>query len=138
MLNQSSDDFAERLAEAVRKHKPATLIDAVVDSTSTAVFNAMGKNSTWLVYGSLSPDIPPISDPGGMIFQNKTIRGFWLTPWLLGASLDEKIAVFGEVQARFGDGRWSTDVGATITLDEVMGSLADTLKDPRGKVFISP
>lgn len=138
VLNQSSDDFAERLAEAVRKHKPATLIDAVVDSTSTAVFNAMGKNSTWLVYGSLSPDIPPISDPGGMIFQNKTIRGFWLTPWLLGASLDEKIAVFGEVQARFGDGRWSTDVGATITLDEVMGSLADTLKDPRGKVFISP
>ncbi len=138
VLNQSSDDFAERLAEAVRKHKPATLIDAVVDSTSTAVFNAMGKNSTWLVYGSLSPDIPPISDPGGMIFQNKTIRGFWLTPWLLGASLDEKIAVFGEVQARFGDGRWSTDIGATITLDEVMGSLAATLKDPRGKVFISP
>ena len=138
ILNQNDDDFDERLAAVVREHRPATLIDAVVDATSTRVFNAMGKNSTWLVYGSLSPDIPPISDPGGMIFQSKTIRGFWLTPWLLETSLEDKIAVFGEVQARFGDGRWSTDVGATIALGDVMTDLADTLSDPRGKVFITP
>ncbi len=138
ILNQTDDAFDEELAAAVREHRPATLIDAVVDATSTKVFNAMGKNSTWLVYGSLSPDVPPIGDPGGMIFQNKTIRGFWLSPWLLETSLEDKMAVFGEVQARFGDGRWSTDVGATITLADVMTVLADTLKDPRGKVFITP
>ena len=138
VLNQESDDFGERLAEAIGEHRPATLIDAVVDATSTTIFNAMGKNSTWLVYGSLSPDLPTMSDPGGMIFQNKVIRGFWLSPWLSNTSLEDKIEVFGEVQARFGDGRWSTDVAATISLDNVMSDLADTLRDPRGKVFITP
>ena len=138
VLNQNDPDFAEQLAAAMKEHKPEMFIDAVVDATSTQVFNAMGKNSTWLVYGSLSPDLPPLSNPGELIFQNKTIRGFWLTPWLMGAPMDERLAVFGEVQARFGDGRWSTDVGATVPLADVMATLADTLKDPRGKVFITP
>ena len=73
-----------------------------------------------------------------LIFMNKTIRGFWLTPWMTETSIEAKFEVFGEVQARFSDGRWSTDVGATVNLTEVMDTLADTLKDPRGKVFIKP
>jgi len=138
VLNQTDDDFAEQLAEAIAEHRPATLIDAVVDGTSTQIFNAMGRSSTWLVYGSLSPDVPSISDPGGLIFQDKTIRGFWLSPWLTNTSLEEKIAVFGEVQARFGDGRWGTDVAATVALGDVVTGLADALDDSRGKVFITP
>jgi NADPH:quinone reductase-like Zn-dependent oxidoreductase len=138
VLNQNDPDFAEQLAAALREHKPQMFIDAVVDSTSTQIFNAMGRNSTWLIYGSLSPDTPPLSNPGELIFMFKEIRGFWLTPWLMGASLDEKLRVFGEVQARFGDGRWSTDVGATVALTDAMDTLATVLKDPRGKVFITP
>jgi len=138
VLNQNDPDFAEQLAAALREHKPQMFIDAVVDSTSTQIFNAMGRNSTWLIYGSLSPDTPPLSNPGELIFMFKEIRGFWLTPWLMGASLDEKLRVFGDVQARFGDGRWSTDVGATVALTDVMDTLATVLKDPRGKVFITP
>ncbi len=138
ILNQNDDDFAEQLATAVRTHRPQMFIDAVVDATSTQIFNAMGKNSTWLIYGSLSPDLPPLSNPGELIFQNKVIRGFWLTPWMTQTSLEDKLAVFGEVQARFGDGRWNTDVGAVVTLDNVMDDLAGVLEDPRGKVFITP
>ena len=98
----------------------------------------MGRNSTWLIYGSLSPETPPMSNPGELIFQFKEIRGFWLTPWMTNTPLDEKMTVFAEVQARFADGRWSTDVGATVALDDVMSSLAGVLEDPRGKVFIKP
>ena len=138
VINQSADDFDDRLKEVVREHRPATLIDAVVDDSSTKIFNAMGRDSTWLIYGSLSPDVPSICDLGGLIFQNKTIRGFWLSPWLANAALEEKLGVFGEVQGRFSDGRWKTDVSATISLEDVLTDLAPALQDPRGKVFITP
>ena len=138
ILNQTDADFDEKLEAAMKEHKPQMFIDAVVDATSTKIFNAMGRKSTWLIYGSLSPETPPMSNPGELIFMFKEIRGFWLTPWMTGAPLEEKMAVFGEVQARFGDGRWSTDVGATVALTDVMDTLADVLRDPRGKVFIKP
>jgi NADPH:quinone reductase-like Zn-dependent oxidoreductase len=138
ILNQSNDDFDGQLKAAMKEHKPQMFIDAVVDATSTKIFNAMGQKSTWLIYGSLSPETPLMSNPGELIFMFKEIRGFWLTPWMMGAPLEEKMAVFGEVQARFGDGRWSTDVGATVALTDVMDTLADVLQDPRGKVFIKP
>jgi NADPH:quinone reductase-like Zn-dependent oxidoreductase len=138
ILNHSNDDFDGQLKAAMKEHKPQMFIDAVVDATSTKIFNAMGRKSTWLIYGSLSPETPPMSIPGELIFMFKEIRGFWLTPWMMGAPLEEKMAVFGEVQARFGDGRWSTDIGATVALTDVMDTLADVLQDPRGKVFIKP
>lgn len=138
ILNQTDDDFAAKLRATMKERKPRFFIDAVADATSTEVFNAMGKDSTWMIYGSLSPETPPLSNTGELIFQNKVIKGFWLSPWLTGAPLEEKLAVFAEVQARFSDGRWSTDVGATVKLDAAMDSLVDALADPRGKVFIQP
>lgn len=138
ILNQTDADFDTQLAEAMSEHKPQMFIDAVVDATSTKIFNAMGRNSTWLIYGSLSPETPPMSNPGELIFLFKEIRGFWLTPWMTDTPLEDKLEVFADVQARFADGRWHTDVGATVPLADVMQTLAGVLEDPRGKVFISP
>jgi hypothetical protein len=52
--------------------------------------------------------------------------------------LEQKMEVFGEVQARFGDGRWHTDVGEILPISDVPDRLADVLRDPRGKVFLTP
>jgi len=138
ILNQTDADFDAQLTTAMSEHKPQMFIDAVVDATSTKIFNTMGRNSTWLIYGSLSPETPPMSNPGELIFQFKEIRGFWLTPWMTNTPLADKLEVFKDVQARFADGRWHTDVGATVPLADVVQTLAGVLEDPRGKVFISP
>ncbi len=138
ILNQNDDDFESQLSATMKQHKPRFFIDAVVDSVSTQIFNAMGKNSHWMIYGSLSPELPPLSNPGELIFLNKTIGGFWLTPWLGSKSLADKLAVFGEVQRRFSDGHWATDVGATLSISEAVEKLPEILKDPRGKVFLTP
>lgn len=138
ILNQTDPDFDAQLADAMSQHKPQMFIDAVVDGTSTKIFNAMGKNSTWLIYGSLSPETPPMSNPGELIFQFKEIRGFWLSPWMTNTPLEEKLGVFADVQQRFADGRWHTDVGATVALTDAVETLAGVLEDPRGKVFIAP
>ncbi len=138
VLNQNDDDFAEQLRATLKEHKPQFFIDAVADSTSTQIFNAMGRNSQWMIYGSLSPETPPLSNPGEFVFMNKIIRGFWLTPWFGATSMEDKMAVFGEVQARFADGRWSTDVGATVSISEAVEKLPEVLADPRGKVMLVP
>lgn len=138
ILNQSHDDFAEHLEAALREHEPQMFIDPVVDSTSSTIFDAMGRDSTWLIYGSLGTTAPSILNPGKLVFSNKVIRGFWLSPWLANTPPDEKSAVIADVQERFSDGRWSTDVGATVALTDVMSTLAQVLEDPRGKVFIKP
>jgi NADPH:quinone reductase-like Zn-dependent oxidoreductase len=138
ILNQTEDNFTQQLRATMKEHKPRYFIDAVVDSTSTQIFNAMGPKSTWLIYGSLSPEIPPLSNPGELIFMHKEIRGFWLTPWMGETPLEDKLAVFAEVQARFGDQRWHTDVGAVLSITEAPERLVEVLGDPRGKVFITP
>jgi NADPH:quinone reductase-like Zn-dependent oxidoreductase len=138
ILDHSDDDFSKQLGAAMKEHQPRFLIDAVVDGISTRIFNAMGRSSTWLIYGSLSPETPPLSEPGHFVFLRKQIRGFWLSPWMAETSLDDKLAVFAEVQARFGDGRWQTDVGATVALTEAMETLPGVLADPGGKVFLRP
>ncbi len=138
ILNQTDVDFTRQLSATMKEHKPSFFIDAVVDSTSTQIFNAMGAKSTWLIYGSLSPEVPPLSNPGDLIFMHKVIRGFWLAPWLGETSLEDKMAVFAEVQARFGDGRWHTDVGATLSITEAPERLVEVIGDPRGKVFLTP
>ncbi|MFW2382003.1 MAG: alcohol dehydrogenase catalytic domain-containing protein [Acidimicrobiales bacterium] len=138
ILNQTDDDFDQQLRTTMKELSPQFFIDAVVDSTSTKIFNAMGPRSTWLIYGSLSPEIPPMSNPGELIFMHKVIRGFWLSPWMSETSLEDKMAVFTEVQARFADGRWHTDVGAVLPIADAPTRLVEVLKDPRGKVFLTP
>lgn len=138
ILDQTNENFDADLASTMRELKPRMFIDAVVDSVSTKVFNAMGSNSVWLIYGSLSPETPPMSNPGELIFKSKQIRGYWLSPWMRNTPIAEKTSVFEEVKSRFADGRWSTDVGGTVRLVDVMSHLADVLNDPRGKVFIKP
>ncbi len=82
ILNQTEGDFAQDLRGTMKELKPRFFIDAVAGATSTQIFDAMGRDSTWMIYGSLSPETPPLSDTGQLIFQNKVIRGFWLSPWL--------------------------------------------------------
>jgi hypothetical protein len=46
--------------------------------------------------------------------------------------------VVTEVQARFADGRWKTDVSERLTLGDLITNLADALKTSDGKVMITP
>jgi NADPH:quinone reductase-like Zn-dependent oxidoreductase len=68
----------------------------------------------------------------------KRIEGFWLTQWMTSTPPQDQMRVVSEVQARFADGRWSTDVAATVPLRDLVSTLAETLKTTKGKVMIVP
>ncbi|MGE4610084.1 MAG: hypothetical protein AAED33_01555 [Paracoccaceae bacterium] len=75
---------------------------------------------------------------GQLIFMGKRIEGFWLTNWMRSTPTADQARVVGEVQARFADGRWNTDVSASLRLKEVIEGLADAVKLTDGKVVITP
>lgn len=138
VLNGTRDDFADALKTVIRAEKPRVMLDAVGNQISADIFTAMPNRARWVVYGKLDPTPPVLKEMGQFVFMEKHIEGFWLTRWFMNTPLDQQIRVIGEVQERFVSGKWQTEVGATIRLQDAMADLADALKNANGKVMLVP
>ncbi|WP_299983365.1 zinc-binding dehydrogenase [uncultured Ruegeria sp.] len=131
-------EAAKQFAAISGTLKPRVFLDAVADQFSEQVFCAMPNGGRWVCYGKLSTELPKLTQMGQLIFMSKRIEGFWLTRWMMDTPPADQMRVVGEVQARFADGRWRTDVSARLSLREVVSNLADALKKSDGKVIITP
>lgn len=138
VVNATSPGFERRMAELCREEGPRILLDAVTGAQASAIFNVMGRNARWIIYGRLDPADTIIREPGHMIFLNKRVEGFWLVEWMRRVTPEKKAAVVAEAQQRFIDGRWRTDVTAVVPLEEAVARVAGELAKPDGKVFIAP
>lgn len=136
VLNETAADFPDRLREVLARERPRIFLDAVAGGTSPAIFKAMGKGARWIVYGKLDDGPAEILEPGELIFMDKRVEGFWLAEEARRLSLLARLRMSRGVQARFRDGRWSTDVAAEIPLAEVLDRLPQALATPDGKVQI--
>lgn len=138
VLNAEAPDFQQKLAEVLKAEKPRIFLDAVTGPLAGTIFSAMGKRARWIVYGRLDGTTTPIPEPGQMIFMHKKIEGFWLTEWMRNVGRERRGEAAIEVQKRFSDGRWATDVTAVVPLEEAVSRVAEELAKPNGKVFIRP
>jgi len=138
VLVQSDPDFDTKLAALMKSEKPRVLLDAVANQVSADIFSAMPARARWVVYGKLDTEAPALNEPGQLIFMNKKIEGFWLVNWFKRASMLEKLMTIRAVQNRFISGAWSTEVVATVKLEDAMRELPEALKLGDGKVMIKP
>lgn len=136
VLNETSEGFEKQLREVLKAEKPTIFLDAVSGSVSARVFNMMGNDSRWIVYGKLTPEPPEILEPGKLIFMRKHIEGFWLVTWMQRTGFFAKMRAIKQVQARFADSRWQTDISARIGLRDVIADLPAALQQNDGKVMI--
>lgn len=90
----------------------------------------MPNRARWVSYGKLSNDASQLTQMG------KQIEGFWLTQWFRDTSGADKLAAITDVQTRFAEGRWTTDVAAELRLDQVVDGLAAAIRKPDGKTII--
>ena len=134
----SDTDMDAQIKVAIGACKPRMMLDAVCDPASEQIFVAMPNGARWVCYGKLSTDVPCLSQMGQLIFMNKRIEGFWLTQWMRTTPPADQIAAVRDVQERFADGRWSTDVVATLSLREAMSELPAALRKTDGKTMIAP
>ncbi len=136
VLNEIDPAYQDQLAAVLAEEKPVIFLDAVAGSASAQVHHAMGHNARWVIYGKLDPSPAEIMDPSAMIFRNKSVEGFWTTGWARKTSFLRKMRVFGDVQNRFRDGRWKTDVSAELPLEHAIERLPQALAQPDGKVQV--
>lgn len=136
VLNETAPDFADQLASVLAQEKPVIFLDSLAAGTSTKVFDAMGANARWVIYGKLDPAPTEIVNPGQLIFQNKSIEGFWTTKWAREASFFQKMRKFNQLQNRFRDGQWTTDISAELPIEHALERLPQALAQPDGKVQI--
>ena len=136
VLNESDPGYPDALAEVLAAQKPVIFLDAVAGRASAEVHRAMGDNARWIIYGKLDMSPAEILDPSEMIFRHKSVEGFWTTAWAGKTSFLRKMRVFGEVQNRFRDGRWRTDVSAELPIEHAIERLPQALAQPDGKVQI--
>ena len=138
VLVTTDPDVVKQFASVSAGLKPRVFLDAVSDQISEQVFTAMPKGARWISYGKLSAEPPVLTQMGQLIFMGKRIEGFWLTQWMMATPPADQARVVAEVQARFADGRWKTDVAARLRLDDVVPGLAAALQKTDGKVMIMP
>jgi NADPH:quinone reductase-like Zn-dependent oxidoreductase len=136
VLNEADEGFDSDLGAVLSAEKPVIFLDAVAGQSSAKVHRAMGDNARWIIYGKLDASPAEILDPAEMIFRNKSVEGFWTTKWANETSFLRKLRVFNEVQNRFRDGQWATDVSAEIPLEHAIERLSQALAQPDGKVQI--
>lgn len=137
VLNENDPDYETELAKALAKEKPVTFLDAAAGSNSAKVHNMMGDGARWIIYGKLDTARVEILDPSQLIFQRKVVEDFWTTDWAAKAGLIRRLRAFGEVQNRFRDGRWTTDVSVELPLEHAIERLTQALAQPDGKIQIT-
>ncbi|NOD75446.1 MULTISPECIES: alcohol dehydrogenase catalytic domain-containing protein [unclassified Ruegeria] len=138
VLVTTDSDVVEQFAGLSTSMKPRVFLDAVTDQLSEQLFCTMPNRARWITYGKLSTEAPTLTQTGQLIFMGKRIEGFWLTQWMMSTPPADQMRVVAEVQARFADGRWKTDVSEHLTLRDLVPNLANALKKSDGKVIITP
>ncbi|WP_164658954.1 alcohol dehydrogenase catalytic domain-containing protein [Tropicibacter sp. Alg240-R139] len=138
VLVTSDPGMLEKFAKISAELKPRVFLDAVSNQQSEEIFCALPNRTRWVSYGKLDAELPSLSRMGQLVFMGKKIEGFWLTNWMMTTPPADQMRVVSEVQARFADGRWKTDVSAHLTLRDVVSGLANALKKTDGKVMITP
>lgn len=137
VLNETSESFAADLKAALKAERPTMYLDCIAGSVSARVFAAMGKDSTWMIYGKMTSEPPELLEPGQLIFMRKKVEGFWLVSWMRDTPPNEKMTAIRQVQERFADQRWKTDISAKVPLRNLVADLPEALNKHDGKVMIA-
>jgi NADPH:quinone reductase-like Zn-dependent oxidoreductase len=101
------------------------------------VLRAQPNGSRLLVYGALSVEASQI-DPTSLIFEGKTVEGFWLSAWLRRLSMLGQLRVSRQVQ-RLLAGDLKTEIQARIPLEQAAAGLQQYAANmTSGKILIVP
>jgi trans-2-enoyl-CoA reductase len=132
------DDLRKRVAEATDKAKIRLGIDAVGGASTGRLADCLAHGGTLVNYGAMSGE-PCIIAPTALIFNELTLRGFWLSRWYQSAPEQRRGAVVGEVARLIAEGVLHAPVAATYDVSEIREAVAAAAQGERtGKILIVP
>ena len=137
VLDSNSAGFPDILREHCRELGATISFDAVAGDLSACVLRAQPKGSRMIVYGALSLAPVPV-DPGALVFEGKSVAGFWLSSWLAKRNILTRGRIAGKVQKLLAS-ELKSDVRARYPLDQAARALAEYAADmTSGKILLVP
>jgi len=137
VLSSEDPNFDSALRYLARRLKATLAFDAVSGELTARVLRAQPKNSRIFVYGALSLSAAQ-ADPGSLIFEGKTIEGFWLSAWLARQNFLSKVRLSRQVQDLLATDLKS-EVRAKVPLEQAASAIQQYAQDmTTGKVLITP
>jgi len=138
VVNTSDGDWKAQVTKWAKANGARKCFDAIGGSFTGDVLAAMPDESTVYVYGLLSGE--PVSGVGAdaLIFQSKTVTGFWITKHL-GTLTPAKGAEWHSTIANNLNTTFRTEVAASYPADKIVEALeVYGKKATGGKVCVAP
>ncbi|MGB8508955.1 MAG: zinc-binding dehydrogenase [Pyrinomonadaceae bacterium] len=121
VLDSSTADFDERLRELCKKLRVSVGFDAVAGELTGRLIGALSAGGRVIVYGALSLENCRI-EPRSLIFEKKSVEGFWLSDWMRKQSLPGKIMTSRKVQRLLAD-ELKTEIHERLPLEKAAEGL---------------
>ena len=139
VLNSSDEDFSDRFQAACARLGATAAFEAIGGEMTGTIINSMPPDSTAYVYGALSEEPCGNIDPIGLIFQGKSVSGFYLGSWLQRRGMLGILRSASRAQRMLIDGGIQTKVQRRLTLDDATDGLRQYIEQmTEGKVLIMP
>jgi trans-2-enoyl-CoA reductase len=132
------DDLHHRVESAVGGRPVRLGMDAVGGTATERIARCLSEGATLVNYGMVSGE-PCVVSPKSFIFNDLTLRGFWLARWFRTTSREVQRALYGELTRLVATGQLSARIHATYTVDRVAEAVAAANAGERdGKILIVP
>lgn len=131
-------DLAQRVSAATSGAKIRLGVDAVGGEATGRLADCLCMGATLVSYGSMSGEPYKLS-ARSVIFNELTMKGFWLALWFRRASKTEQQAVFGKLAQLITKGVIKSNIHAIYDVHEIKEAVAAANTGERsGKVLIVP
>lgn len=132
------DDLPARVQAAVGAAVIRLGIDAVGGAATDRVARCLSEGATLVNYGMMSGEACQVT-PASFIFNDITVRGFWLAKWFRNASRETQRALYGELTQLIASGRLHARIDARFAVSQIKEAVAAANAGERdGKILIVP
>jgi NADPH:quinone reductase-like Zn-dependent oxidoreductase len=137
VINSSDANFKEALAAIFHDLKVSIAFDAVAGKSTFDLMEALPPAGEVMVYGGLSEQTTSIH-PGALIFENKKVRGFWLSDWITHQPMLKLLRSFNRIQKVFMHDH-KTTVHQRVSLKDTQKGVSLYLQNmTAGKILVKP
>lgn len=137
VLNSSEPDFDQRLYEACHRSDVHLAFDAVGGAMTGQLLDALPNNSKVTLFSCLSKEAPKTGHDH-LIFEGKSVDGFWLGPWMSGKNLVQIQRLWRRAQ-RLMANELSSEIRARYPFEEAQQAVKDYVGQMTGgKILLGP
>ncbi|MBK9685603.1 MAG: zinc-dependent alcohol dehydrogenase family protein [Betaproteobacteria bacterium] len=132
------DDLHHRVKQATGGAPVRLGIDAVGGAATERLARCLAEGGTLVNYGLMSGESCVVSAQS-FVFNDLTLRGFWLAKWFRVASRDAQKALYGELTRALAAGHLKARIHATYPVQQIQKAVAAAAAGERdGKILIVP